>query len=105
MGNDKNFLERLRMADEKTKRKIMVIAACICTAIVIYVWIGCFNNLVSSAVQVASADIPTASVPRATLTRFWDGAKNNAGIFYQKILGAFADVFQGSRQYNVQPQQ
>ena len=104
-GNGKeNFLGRLRAADEKTKRKIAVIAACACMVIIVYVWIVYFNNLVAGAVKPASTDVQSAPAAQATPSGFWDGVKGNASVFYQKLSGAFGSVFQLSKQYNVQPQ-
>ncbi len=92
-----NFWERLRTADEKTKRKIIIITSCICMVVIVYIWLGYFNNIVSSAVQSGSgAQIPSPG--------FWDKIKSNADSFYEKISGAFVSFFDGSKQYIVQPQ-
>lgn len=93
----KNFLEQLRASDEGTKRKIIIITSCICMVIVLYVWLGYFNNLVSGAARPETVSHPSSS-------GFWDGVKGDMGIFYQKISGVFGTIFQWSKQYTIQPQ-
>jgi hypothetical protein len=100
----KNFLERLRASDEKTKRKIIIIISCICMAIIIYVWFGYFNSLVVGATRPMSVNIQNTPVPQTSSSGFWDGVENNAGVFYQKISSVFDNFFQGSKQYKIQPQ-
>ena len=92
--NGKNsFWERLRTADEKTKWKIMIITSCICMIVIVYIWLGYFNNVVSGAVQ-------SGSVTQSSSPTFWDNVKSNTGIFYKKI----SSILDGSKQYIVQPQ-
>jgi hypothetical protein len=103
--NGKNFLDQLRAADERTKRKVMIIISCICMIVIIYVWLGYFNNLVSSTARPVFADIQNASTTQATSSGFWENTKSNADTLYKKISGAFGNIFQGSKQYNVSPSQ
>jgi len=96
--NGKNsFWERLRATDEKTKRKIIIITSCICMIVIVYLWLGYFNNIISSTVQSGSG-IQSSS------PSFWDGVKNNANGLYKKITGGLGDIFRGSKQYIIQPQ-
>ena len=42
----RKFLEKLQSADDRTKKRWMVGSTTVVIAIVIYIWIGYFNNLI-----------------------------------------------------------
>jgi len=90
-GSGKKILERLRASDEKTKIKVMIAATCVCMIAVIYVWLGCFNNIISSGLGQDS------SAPSVSFSDFWAGVKNNASVFSNEASDAFGAVFQGSK--------
>ncbi len=105
-GRKKGFLEELQSLDESTKNKIMIVTAIMIMAIVIYVWLGYFNNLIASVNQAPVAeDGASPSAPNGPGI----GAilKNNAAFVYETFMNALrglANILQAPRQYIIRPQ-
>lgn len=96
--NFKDFLERLRASDETTKRKIIIITSIICMIVIIYVWLGYFNSIVSGGAQPA----PVASASSAPSANFWQSVQSSTNALYGKLSGEFNALLNGSK-YKIQP--
>lgn len=97
----KNFLEKIQSADEGVKRRWMIISTVVIMAVVIYVWLGYFNNL------IASFNRPLAEVPsEGAGFSFWSSLKSSAALLYNGLgdkLHAFGDILKTPREYIIQP--
>ena|SRR5690348_3509077 len=103
----KGFLEELQSLSEPTKRKIMIVATVVIMAVVIYVWLAYFNNLLASVGQPTVAEnTGAASVPSGS--DFAQGTKSGMAFIYDIFLKAvhgLAGIWEAPRQYNIQPPQ
>lgn len=100
-----NFLEKLQSSDEGTKRRVMIIASILIMAVVIYVWLAYFNNLLAGLSQPAEN---AAAAPQDSGFSFWQSTKSGAVFVYGALsdkLGALGDLFQRPREFIVEPPQ
>jgi len=97
----KHFLEKLQNSDEGTKRRWMIASTVIIMAVVIYIWLAYFNNLIASFSQPQ----PVASADGAGFG-FWSSLKSGAALLYSGSadkLRAFGEILKAPREYIVQP--
>ncbi len=105
--NKKTFLEQLQLLDPPTKKKVLVTTTVIVAALVMYVWLGYFNNIIAGISENANAS--DASVPVNTTSpigEIWGGVMNGTEHLYAGIAGGLHDIgnlFQSPRQYVVTP--
>lgn len=101
---NKNFLERLQSADEATKKRWLIVSAAVIMAIVIYVWLAYFNNLVagfSESGQPVQAD----SGGEGGVT-FWQTMKNGLSVTFHGFtsgLHGLGNILQAPREYIINP--
>lgn len=116
MAEGKNFLEKLQSAPETIKRRWIIGAAAVIMAIVIYVWLAYFNNLIiaglsKSAVPYASSgQVPAESLPGAGAgsTSFLQTLKDATANLYNIFGGALralGNILNSPREYLVKPPQ
>lgn len=98
--NEKNFLERIRSADDRTKKRWMIIFTVISMIVVIYVWLAYFNNLISG---FSSSGREEAQDDGFT---FWQAIRGGGAIIYggftEKARG-LGDVLNAPREYIIEP--
>jgi hypothetical protein len=104
----KGFIEELQSLEEPTKLKVLIISALCVMVIVVYMWLGYFNNLVSSNAPSAVADSQTPTQTSApTGTSFVGSMQNELASIYEGFIGLFrgiGGIFKGPGQYNIKPQ-
>ena len=103
----KNFIEELQSQSESTKKKILVAATIVSMVVIVYLWLACFNNIMSNASPaVAQQGAPSASMGdgggawsafSGAVAGFWQAARDGV----KSISGAVGSA----RQYNVNPRQ
>lgn len=93
--NKKSILEEFQSFDERTKRKIIIVATAVIMLVVIYFWVLSFHALVGSV----ATDEQTA--PASTSVGFFQSVENGFTDLVHDITG----LFQSPRQYIVQPSQ
>lgn len=102
---ENNFLEELQALGEPTKRKILIVATAIIMVIVVYVWFGYFNGLVTNVSQSPVAQSQEAQT--STNSGFFQTI-GNAAMFIGgecvRAIHAVKDLFQKTGQYVVTPQ-
>ena len=102
--NKKSFLEELQSLDEPTKRKAAILVTIVAMVIVVYIWFGYFNGLVSNVTQVPAADNPSAQASGEP--SFAGNIKNGMAMIGGGIVGSakwFSGLFTGPGQYVVRP--
>lgn len=101
----KGFFEELQSLDEPTKKKIMIVAAVVIMAMVIYVWLAYFNNLLASVTQPPVADNSTAGASGGNL---FDGIQQGTASIYRLFMNALhglSSILEAPRQYIIHPPQ
>lgn len=79
----KNFLERLQAADDRTKKRWAFFATTVIMAGVMFVWLGYFNSLVST--PAAAEPVPQEEGLQYNLS-FFETTGHGAVIIYQGLL-------------------
>jgi len=96
----KNFLERLRSADERTKTRWLIALSAISMVIVVFVWFRYFNNLIAESVSMRPVEEESRSFS------FWQTIKNGAAFLRQDLsekIRNFGAMLSAPRSYIVQP--
>ena len=105
--NKKTFLEQLQLLDPPTKKKVLVASTIIVTALVMYVWLGYFNNILGGISESAAASNANASANTTSpIAELWGGVAGGAEYFYSEIAGGIhgiGNLFQSSGKYVVTP--
>jgi hypothetical protein len=122
----KGFIEELQSLDEPVKRRVLVIAAIVAMFVVVYVWLGYFNNLVTAIPQeqvaqntmqdqAVTPSAPPAPVPiaetmgssAASGPSVWQRMSGGMAYMYgaaANVLRGFASIFGAPGQYTIKPQ-
>lgn len=93
---DHSFLDRLRGADDATKRRWIFGLSVLVMAIIVGVWLAYFNSLLKPAVP-------------ASATNGFSIGDSVTGGFAATIetlksgMGRFVDIFKASRSYSITP--
>ncbi|RJQ28637.1 hypothetical protein C4571_03135 [Candidatus Parcubacteria bacterium] len=96
----RGFLHKIQSADEPTKRKWVVVFSTIAMALVVYVWLAYFNNLIGNSVAPASNE-PVQEEPT-----FFDAVRRGSAILYEGFKGKIQDlggILKAPREYIIQP--
>ena len=109
------MLEELQSLDEKTKKRVLIIATIIIMVIIIGVWVTYFNSIVigTATPQATSTSALGSSTPFVAVTASGMApsvsvatATNGPGL-WQDIVGffrSFANIFRSPSNYTIQPQ-
>ena len=108
----KNLIEQLQSLDEGTRRSILIATAGVAMAIIVYLWLAYFNNIIVSSGQPAvPSDQPGQSIAVQTAaagnTSIWQNMGNGMAAMYENTLGmfrGFGNILQTPRNYVIQPQ-
>ena len=121
----KGFIEELQALDEPVKRRVLVIAAIVAMFVVVYVWLGYFNNLVTAIPQEqvaqnttqdqATTPSPSTAVPSVGTTgspvasgpSAWQRMSGGMAYMYGAVINdlrGFASIFGAPGQYTIKPQ-
>jgi len=93
--HQKNFLQELQSLDEQTKRRVLLISSVVIMGIVIYLWLGYFNNIVNTAPLAAAQP----SVSQSQGPSFWQDIQNGVGQMFASVGKIW-----GAHQYEIKPQ-
>ncbi len=116
----RDYLAELQSLNEPMKRRVLIAASAVVMALVVFVWVGYFNNIVMSnqsglADQSAIAQSGTvapaaAAAPVAPATPTSVADLSNAPSFWQTLGGGIASMYHGiisglkePRQYDIVP--
>ncbi len=94
-----NFLERIRVSDDQTKKRWLIGVSAAIMVLVIWIWLGYFNSLF---VRPGSAQ----AEPAGTFS-FWDSVKGGSGAAWSSLTASIKNVggiFTSPKEYIVQPQ-
>ena len=91
----KEFIEKLQAADEGRKRKWMIISTTIVMAVVIYVWLGYFNNLIARLSQPVLPQSPEV----VRKPSFLETMKTGAAAIYE----VFSRLVKAPKEYIIKP--
>ena len=99
----KGFIEELQSLEEPTKKKILVVSTVLVMAVVVYVWLGYFNNLVSSTPGIALSDnsSTTSSAPG-----FFERVTGGSAFMLQAFgswTREMGSAIESPRQYDIKP--
>lgn len=98
---EKNFLERLQAADERTKRRVIVISSSVIMVAVVFVWFSYFNSIV----MPDAAEVVVGSGEKENFSFVVTVRHGIANIFsgtWSALQAAGAAIFKG-RSYNIAP--
>lgn len=96
----KNFLEKLQLLDESSKTKIIYVSTACIMAVIIYVWLAYFNNLISGIARGET------SAPKEEDFSFWNSVSNGTAMLYNNFWNSaqgLGKILQTPREYIVQP--
>ena len=96
------FLETLQNTEERTKQWIVIGASATVGLLVIWIWLGYFNNIVSPA-SVAAADNDTSISFLATARGGLAFVGNAILGRVAQLGGILAHIFFAPRSINIQP--
>lgn len=102
----KNFLEKLQSADEATKKRWMVLTVAVIMALVIYVWLAYFNNLIAGFSSGQAQSVASSAAEPASSGSFLETAKNGLASLYQIFsdkIHSLGQVLQSPREYIIKP--
>lgn len=95
------FIEKLQNSDEDTKKKWMFVLTSISMAVVIFIWLGYFNNLVTGL-----STPKTEELSKDAGFSFIESAKMSAVVVYgglvDKIYG-LGNILKAPREYIINP--
>lgn len=92
--NTKGLLEKLQSADEAAKKRYVVIASAVVMVVVLWLWLGYFNNLITRESPAVAANQPS----------FFTTMKRGAGIVYQGFIdaiGGFGKALTSPKTYEI----
>lgn len=90
----RKFLERLQSSDDQTKKRWMIGSATVIIAIVIYIWIGYFNNLIFT---LSSPQEPP--LQKIGGFSFLETAKNAVAAVFDTAKSLIGNIFSQPREY------
>ncbi len=96
----KNFLERLRSADERIKTGWLIALSAISMVIVVFVWVKYFNNLIMESVSTRPVEEESRSFS------FWQTMENGTAFLRQDLsekIRNFGAMLAAPRNYIIQP--
>ncbi len=95
------FIEKLQNSDEDTKKRWMFVLTSVSMAIVVFIWLGYFNNLVTG-LSAPKAD----ELSKEAGFSFIESAKMSASVVYgglvDKIHG-LGNILNAPREYIINP--
>jgi hypothetical protein len=89
----KDFLETLQSLDEPMKRRVLVASSAVMMAVVVFLWIGYFNNIVMGNPSSQLAD--QTAVPIAVQPQAQTGSSPSAPGFWAQLGGGIASMYHG----------
>ncbi len=94
-----NFLERIRISDDQTKKRWLIGVSAAIMFLVIWVWLGYFNSLFVRPET-------TQSEPTNTFS-FWDSVKGGSSAAWSSLTASMKNIggmFVSPKEYIIQPQ-
>lgn len=98
MNGKQTFFQKLQSADDRTKRRIMIVSTAVVLVVVIYVWLAYFNNLLASFNAPSG---PPAGGRESLGFSFLETAKRGLAAVYESVGG----LFRSSKDYLITPDQ
>ncbi len=90
----KKFLEKLQSSDDQTKKRWMIGSTTVIIVIVVYIWVGYFNNLIFT---LSSPQEPT--LQKTGGFSFLETAKNAVAAVFDTAKGLVENIFGGPGEY------
>ena len=101
----KGFIEELQGLEAPVKKRVLIVSTSIIMAVVVYVWLGYFNNIIANAPAAALAENAT-STPTSSAPGFFDRI-GGGGAYMLRAFGSWADsaanALKSPRQYIIKP--
>ena len=93
-------MQRLQSADERTKKRWVIILSAVAMVVIVFIWLKYFNTLV----QPGGWDTPSAETEESF--SFWQTMKAGLGVLYDKAAGGIqglGNILQAPRDYLIKP--
>lgn len=105
-GDKKSFIEEIQSLNDTIKFRVIVVAAVFIMGIVVYVWLGYFNTLISSVPQDPTAQSQTVLPSTGGDDASTSGASGLASISaeFMNMIHGFIKTLQSPGQYIIKPQ-
>lgn len=106
----KNYLEQVQGLNPEKKRQVLAGTTAVLMVVVLYVWLGYFNNILTTTSDQASlndqAGTLTAQAAASSDPGFFDRMARGTTYIYGAVtngLASFGAALNGPREYTIQP--